>query len=739
MTARSLAVKPFLEIYENANTPGTPPKKLSFTPDLPAAVKRTRFSDDRQLMATVSDLRRENLPGLGNATNPGGGVNSGKTSGTRVFAPDDSAVLFNGTTADKAALYLRDGPVYAPAALPVPDPADFVKASAISPTGEYVALILNATPTVVRLYRKIGTAAHALVGTWTTTGTTGVRILAKDYLLITGTTNRLIRLREGLPEVTLSGLPLNGNVIHTANRVDGTYWVYFNQGNAFSIYSITVNSSGTVVLTLVVSQTIPNLYPNLVSLSTALNGSLIAVYIARGSGSDGRNVLIYQWDGSALSLRNSSTYAPWNSTGRVQFSPSGKFLAVAHEAGSSNAELWQWTGAAGLRTYSVVKSFGNVSGGYRFYGFSTSESIAHFFAANGTANGLQQPISTVSPFAVVSSIPWAPGALVQDVRDFTISPTGQTVIYVDTAGKTQGATQDGAGSYLDFRNVNGVFVNLYDRNADVFEFRGYQQHILGSVISDIQISKTGKFISYHVSDKDPGRAAGLGRFVYAIGDKQAKEFRRTGIEWEAGDRISFIAFSPHETHFVVVFENPALVWGSDVRLYKFAADGSFTKRDTDPVLFGVPAFSACATVLVAHGGPQPYTLFTHNLTTEVLDEATIPVSNWTAESAVVLDAAFSDDCNSIILATDRGPAVISTPEDGDGPEVTDDDLKDEPDEDPADDFDKDLDKIIDTGGGELVILNPGESSGEYTFTPDGGINQIAYVPYVSVSVTMRTW
>jgi len=742
MSAKKLAVAPWMEIYLNEG-PAKPPTALAYSPALPGPVTKVKFSVDQQMMAVVSSLRREDVPGLGNPENTGGdGTNSGSTAGQRIFSPDDKYILFTGTITEQAALYEKLKPVAFDA---VPEVGDFFKVAAISPDANWIAVILNSEPNEVLVWQKStgeDGSSWASLNTLTVTGDPDtLEFLGSDYLFCTQRSGAgvpvhyLWQMIDDMPVVANPPGSDTRQILRTIQRVDSTYWFYISLGTAFSVYELT----GTA-WTLKYSRTLPGTFASIRSMDAAKNGDVFALYAARGGGGAGANAFMYVWNeggGYYTELYSSPATDNYNTTGSVFFSPAGNVLVVAHAAGGAPGEIWSVSGA---NVMTKVKEVPTASGA-GFKGFSDNARIAHFYS-----DITELPTSTVAPYDPVTTFPWAVGVDPLTIHDFTISPSGRVVLWRDSDDVLQGATQDGGGGFLDFRDIQGVFVTLYDVDeaggVPAFVERTFSQHVLGTTITDIVFSKTSKLFSYHAGTEDPERITGLGRFVYWIEDKEAAQMDLLGAEWQLGDTSSFLAFSPNETHFVVVYGNAtANDYGAEIRLYKFGAGYVYTQEDAEPVLYGPAAYSACETIVVAHGGMQPYTLFIHTLTPEALVKTDVFVKDWTNDS-VILAVAYTSDCSGVVIVTPGDIIVVGGDNTGEDeePEIVDQVPTDD-DEEPDDGEDEEEVEIIQDGDDSdiIIVVVDNDTDPKPWEIDDKTINQIQYISYVSVNVTFRTW
>lgn len=698
LVGERLATEPYLNVYESAG-PTSAPTKLELVPPLAGPVKQLRFANNQQLFAVQSSARRDEVEGLGNP--------SFSQTGTPIFSTDGMYMMFTGNPV----LLKKTGPYY------VPDPAfpalSGVAWASISNNADVVAVILSASPTVMRFYeRSAGTWIEKSTLTVPSGATPRLTADGKYVYRSAGSNTTSIYYRNPATGVyaalTLGGTGyalasmdfLSGGKIGVhmtkAGYTSGTTYT----DNFYVITDGVVASAGSFTFTPSNTDSLSLLW-----VSIAASGTIVAT---RKPTNNAASIRAFRFDGSAYvaALTEDLTGLNVGAGTGLQLSTDGRKIAYmpgGQTAAAPASALRLFTAPA---TPGAAFTLANTFSGYR-YPMAFSPDGGRIFQLLG---GSWIVNSAVAPFATVtvSGLPSPTNA-----TQLTFSPDGKTLRANYASGSPVYLVETADNSFVNTTVIEGQFVTLYDRNGTVFKERAFMAHPLTSILSDFVISKANLSFLYHVNTS--------GRYVYDIAGKL---FAQRGVEFHSGDARSLAAVSPFETHFVTVFDNPG---GVTVKLYKFGTNRTYTQKDSDPVAFGPPAFSQCNTVLVAHGGEQPYTLFAHDTTAETLTKEVIEISDWENESEIVF-AMFSQDCQSVVVATDdsiseiRDDSVtVTEPADWgpDGPSnQTDPDSND--------------DTISDTSG-------PGGGGGGWTLPPGGGLNNIAYLPYVSVNVTFRTW
>lgn len=158
MTGSLLSVAPFLEI-ERRETVGDAPVPVGIAPKLAATPTKIKWSSDKNLMATVAPLRREDLPGIGSPTEV-------IPDGIRVFSWEDRFLLFGGTADSSAKLYEKTGVLFQNTALAadLPDAPDFLKLATFSKGGRWLFGVLNSVPAEVQCFAWSGGDANDPAG-----------------------------------------------------------------------------------------------------------------------------------------------------------------------------------------------------------------------------------------------------------------------------------------------------------------------------------------------------------------------------------------------------------------------------------------------------------------------------------------------------------------------------------------------------------------------------------------------
>lgn len=331
-----------------------------------------------------------------------------------------------------------------------------------------------------------------------------------------------------------------------------------------------------------------------------------------------------------------------------------------------------------------------------------------------------------TPYSAVEELAFAAGYAVADVSDVQASSSGALILFkVDGAYKLAGEGE--GGDYVNYTDMSGVFVTAYRNVGTTFEEVGYVTHPTGTTVKNIAFSLTTPLMSYFAIHADDPSAAKQGRNVLKIGET----LDHIGVEWEAGMTNSYCAFSPDETHFVATYQRASAA--STISLYRLATDhGSYEKTDTEAVAFGPVDYSGCASVVVAHGGAAPFTIY------DVVNDELVPheinAFEWD-ENTLILDVMWID-CDTIAVLD---PDDISVVGPGGGDPYTDDgddgDDPVEPPEDPGDDWGV-IDKVPrDDGGGDSWpddgTLAP---DGGTPYDWDDGIYSTAYPPTLTANV-----
>lgn len=734
LTAVKLTTAPWLELWESKG-PSIPPIQQTFSPELLGAPKSVKFSQDQTLMAMVSEYQRSTIQGLGNPS-------FANTDGIRVYSPSDDYMLFGGSATKQAAMLARVGQFYVPCpGFPVPALGVYIVSAKMAVSGNVITVVTSDATSTLKVYKKTSGAGSSAVWTlaasFTGVGTGVSPEISPDgeYIFNVGgavDAKTIYRLVAGT--YTPFGPVIGGTTVSLkawTKRANGDYeFVLEDSSGNLRPYKLSAGvATARAILTNPVSSNKTSygvVYSRdgdvlAVNWTNVAVGCIFRIYAITAPATDYAQVLTYTNNGQ---ITGGSTTPP-----AVIRSKDGTYIAVSFGRPASGAtnqiRVYQIPTAA---PYNPTLLFATALFGGILYpvNFSPDNSILH--AVSGT---LGRHISMSSPYADITAqggLPFAPGVFPVNITSVSYGEKGEVVIATNSSpAQVLSSIKDGGGNYLSYSTLEGVFVTLYDRTGTNFAERTFAQHVLGSVVSDIQISKLNQSLMYHV--EKAGASSGKGRYVYDI---RAKKFLRTGVVFVTGDDKSLAAISPHEDYFVVVYHNDTLP--SSVKLYKFNGDITYVEKDSHSVAYGPPAFSACDTVLVAHGGVQPYSLYQHNRTTDKLEEQVVAVTNWDADSEILL-AAFTPDCAGAILATDDSIDLI----------VGDDKVAEEPapgnsDPDISPDPDNpDYVQVTDRGPGSGGGGGGKGWSGGWTVNPDKTIDNINYLPYVCVSVTYRTW
>lgn len=148
-----LNVSPFLRIERKTNR-AQPGQLIKITPKLAATPMKIKWSPNQRQMALVSDLRRENLSGIGSPTEdpPEGGV--------RIFSQTDRFLLLGGEAAKAAVMYERTGPVFQRTdVITLPSMPDFITLAVFSYDTGWLFTVQNSAPNTIKTYRFSGADA----------------------------------------------------------------------------------------------------------------------------------------------------------------------------------------------------------------------------------------------------------------------------------------------------------------------------------------------------------------------------------------------------------------------------------------------------------------------------------------------------------------------------------------------------------------------------------------------------
>lgn len=459
--------------------------------------------------------------------------------------------------------------------------------------------------------------------------------------------------------------------------------------------------------------------------------------------------LAYAVDGKYLVWTHNSTsmpYALWKVSGAtytpdtLPSAPTASSSALCFlfnelvVTNTSSSPKWAYDTSGTLQTFALEATFTLTGTGASSYlTYNPDGTVLHY-----GRNGDSHHVYSAAPYSALTELSFASDRPASDVYNILYSPSGKCVFFF-TPGGPEIAVRPNIGSdFLNAKDIEGCFVFLYDLEGDYYVERGYSQHKYGSIIRDLEFSENEAVFCYHaVLPADAAEDAVRGRIMYDITEaSEVKRYEFRGAIWEEEMTDSLIAFSPWNTHFVVTHEH--LDTGDPViTLHEFTTDYNFVTQDTKPVSFGPPDFSKCDDVVVAHGGIPQMTFFKHDDDADILIPRPVDI-NWDYEGAI-LDVAFRDDCEGIVILTPDELYPLE-PEPDDPDEYTPDEpteLDDDTDED--DDGDRpDID--VDDDDDVKVYPPDWEPPQEYDWDPldpDKPLSSINYVPYTAVTVTFR--
>ncbi|MDQ0317732.1 WD40 repeat domain-containing protein [Amorphus orientalis] len=365
--------------------------------------------------------------------------------------------------------------------------------------------------------------------------------------------------------------------------------------------------------------------------------------------------------------------------------------------------------------YSYAFLSGPGVGGAANDGFSPNGEIVHTTGEHRAVDDLGTPLTHLSFEHTYPA---------DQVTDVQYSNSGNHVLWENPDGVAL-AVRRPDDTFIEVERLTGTFVTVYeiDREDYVLREKGYEVHAEGAVVTDMVFSQSPVAFSYFVSDE--------GRQVYNTALEDAYFFK--GTEYDEDMLASFLAFSPSESHFAATYQRDD--GGHYVVLYKFM-DGDLNYEETDrkTVEFGPVDFSGCASIVVAHGGEQPFSVFDVDLETDTLIEKEIPQIDWETEG-LILDVKFADCDNLVLLTEDE---VINYESDG---ETGDWAITDEVDRD-----DRGGDRLDQYEGDDNFYVRPGEpgggggpgDGGGGGYGWDGGVlTPRTYIPYVAVNVFYR--
>lgn len=751
LTAERFSTAPYFALWESSS-PNTPPKEIRYSPEVAGPVSAIRFGSV-DYMATVSTYRRSEVPGIGNPLTPDPG-------GVVAFSPDDNYVFVGGEAGKPHVFYRRVGPYYQPVSVddfPALETDTFARQAVVSRNGGVIAIVPNDDPTNVILIDRQGTderwelrasgivadknlnsmATNVLGGVLTNKMeiTPDGKYLWQNNqpLYANAYTGKFFKHNTQARIYELFATPNNWTPTDFVVRPDGTFWFVFHNGAVFSL----VNEVWTQVSPAITSTNLSQQ-----GWRFAADGNLLMRGVVTTANNAGRCFWVYQFTGAAyaaiglLAEANIPT-SSYSSNMTFFASKDGRKIACSVQFAGSNTTrpLWVYevTGTPGNYTLTRTNA----------YTRTAYQNLRGFSPDGSRINSPGAFFSSAAPFQQLTTIPEAPGlADLSTVQNIWYGQQGQvSMLKPSTTGALLPVIRDGAGAYLDVRTLEGTFVSVWDRTGDAFRERQFVQHIIGTVVSDLQFSENGKLFSYHTERPGNANQSGLGRFIYDISQPPFISYR--GVLREAGDVASRIAFKDDSTYAVITFDS-----GTDnIKLLKFNTGYQYTVVDTKPVPYGIPAYSKCETVVVAHGGNPPYTLYNHihDQTQDRLQQVPLPPIDWGTDSKIFL-AAFMPDCSKLIIVTDEDIKLID-PESGE--EEASEELEEPLDEDDEVEAEPDPDN---PDGPVTIITNPtdnneddddgsaaGPGSGPGYETDGNSVSNISYISYAAINITFRTW
>lgn len=750
LTAERFATAPYFALWEST-TPNAPPVEVQYSPEVAGPVSAIRFGSVNY-MATVSAYRRSEVPGIGNPLTPDPG-------GVVAFSTDDNYVLIGGDAANPPVLYRRIGPYYQPvAAIDFPSlPGTYALQAVVSRNAGVIAIAPANDPTNIVFLDRQGLLEKWELRDNAMDAGKNLNIMASDAngavvqnkLKMTPDGKYLWQNNPSLPSNSYTGkffkhntsartyelflTPNNWSPSDYIVRPDGSYWFVFYNGAVYSL----ANEVWTQVSPALVSTN-----PSLLGYRFAgTDGNLLMRGVVTTANNTGRCFFVYQFTGAAYTAIGTLAEAaiPTSSYSQAmsfKASKDGRRIACSVQFAGSNTTrpLWVYevTGSPGSFTLTRVNA----------YVRTTYQALRDFSPDGSRINSPGAFFTAAAPFQQLTAIPEAPGlADLSTVQTIWYGQQGQvSMLKPSTSGALLPVIRDGAGAYLDVRTLEGTFVSVWDRGGMTFRERAFIQHLVGTVVSDLQFSEDGKLFSYHTERPNLADQSGLGRLIYDISQPPFLSYR--GVLREAGDVASKIAFKSDSTYAVVTFDSVT----DNIKLLKFTTGYQYSVVDTQLVPYGIPAYSKCETVVVAHGGNPPYTLYNHihDQTQDRLQQVPLPPIDWGTDSKIFL-AAFMPDCSKLIIVTDEDIKLVD-PETGE--EEATEELEEPLDEDDEVEAEPDPDN---PEGPVTIITNPtdnnddgdgssaGPGSGPGYETDGNSVSNISYISYAAINITFRTW
>jgi hypothetical protein len=749
LLGRKYTNDPWFEVYE-ANGPSVPPEMVNFRPPVSGPVQNVGFNDAQDIMVTVTNTKREEMPGLGSGTDT-------TAAASKIwFSPDEYFVI----TSAPPALYKRQGPFY----VPVPE-ADFplgdmtgitINTATISEEANVITLTLSNQPNKVRVYDRnegtetwdldvtdlLGTVTWGTVGELTITpdsqlifvryavGPQSVyRLVDEEYVPIGLASPNLLQDWIELPNgkwrlaFENGGDPGSNLTIYDLDPDDGTY-VAAGVVPA-DAYRATTGASYMQVRFGHHGETL--FYIMFKTLLGTESGRFLRGYYFPGSNTTW--TVINGLDGGF----NVNTLKPTGGQA-LAFNSTGAQLAATVQFSTNTVVASRW-----LMVFNIVKTGSVYSASlYSQVNFATTRFVQTYSPDDTIIHMNNEHRSAVAPLAVVTSLDVAPGGAASNVSRVTYSPSGG-MSWANTSFATNPIfmVKDGKGDYLNFKTLEGTFVNTYDRKDPGFvERKTFIQHIEDTKITDIIFSPSSDILSYHGSRDGDVDQSGVGRYVYDLTEEN--KVKQRGVLGKAGDERSLADIDEDSNYMVVSYRNPA---GSDLRLYSLQETVP-DPLDIDVVPYGPVAFSKCDTVTVSHGGNPPYSLFDHLYTpTDRLEKRNLPPMDLTIDSTI-LAAFMTEDCNGLVIVT-PDKVIIIDPNTGEELDEEEIDVPDNP------DFPPDIQPDPDGSDDTTIVpvyddtVNPGDpvTTPGSTTTVDGDgktVSNINYIPYVAINITYRT-
>lgn len=658
---------------------------------------------------------------------------SGWTTTTRVgqSSNDDGSIIMAVSTTT-CVVYTWNGTAYVSATAPGSLPST-MRTCALSPTGAH-ALVLGVVTTTasVRFYtRNMGTGAWTANELLTYPVTSGFVVSQANFC--PGREDLAMAVTQSALPRTFKSTSSVWAVLETAPTISGFTFgqsAGWHPGGHYLAYSVRDASLNwrLVVSFLDAGDLMTIAYSSASNIVNA--GTILSVKYSV----DGAYLLFLHGGTPYLFATAGVAYTPHTLSGF-----SGTFINGIWDTEhlilftTTTSPKWIYDMSGVIQTYVLETTFALTGTTAPTYvTFSPDGDIIHY-GRNGDSHH-KLSATPYSDLSVLSFCEYAPSV----VHTVQYSPTGKAVLFTGPNGPEVAVRPNLGSTFVNSRNIEGCFVFLYDLEGNNFIERSWAQHPWGSAIKDINFSHNEEVMSYHVilPVGAPGDAT-RGRLIWDVSEPLGvKRFEFRGQIWEAAMSNSFIAFSPWNTHFVVTHEH--LVANDHfISLHEFGVNYTYVTQDSKLVEFGPPDFSKCDDVVVAHGGTVPLTFFKHDDTANILIPRPVDIIDWDADT-VVLDVAFSDDCEGLVVLTPD--EIIPLEPEGE------DELKPEPPTELEEEVDpEDPDRpTIDLDPDWDIHVKPGKWNPTYPETyhwdpndPENPVYSIAYVPYSACTVTFR--